>query len=42
MAKKRYEQKNEEKHNAMRERSTAFKEKEKVSSCVASHFMPRN
>jgi hypothetical protein len=30
MTKKRYEQKNEEKQNAMRERSTAFKEKEKV------------
>ena len=42
MAKKRYEQKNEEKHNAMRERSTAFKEKEKVRSCVASQFMPHS
>jgi len=30
MAKRRYEQKNEEKHNAIRERASAFKEKEKV------------
>jgi hypothetical protein len=36
MAKRRYEQKNEEKQNAMRERSTAFKEKEKVGSCATS------
>jgi len=31
MTKKRYEQKNEERQNAMRERSTAFKEKEKAT-----------
>ncbi|KAF8893728.1 hypothetical protein CPB84DRAFT_1826014 [Gymnopilus junonius] len=30
-AKKRYEQKNEEKHNVMRERATAIKEKEKAT-----------
>jgi len=42
MTKKRYEQKNEEKQNAMRERSTAFKEKEKVRSCVTFHLVLHN
>jgi hypothetical protein len=31
MAKRRYQQKNEEKQNTMREKSTAFKEKEKAT-----------
>ena len=34
MAKRRYEQKNEEKDNAIRERASALKEKEKVRGYV--------
>ena len=34
MAKRKYQQKNEEKNNAVRERASAFKEKEKVNCII--------
>ena len=40
MAKRRYEQKHEEKNNAIRERASAFKEKEKVGITLAIIIFP--
>jgi hypothetical protein len=45
MAKRRYEQKNEEKNNAIRQRASEFKEKEKVrgnSNGSITMFLPLN
>jgi hypothetical protein len=42
MAKRRYEQKNEDKNNAIRERASAFKEKEKVSNHGSISVLPLN
>jgi len=39
MAKRRYDHKNEEKNTAIRERASAFKEKEKVGKLILS-FTP--
>ena len=42
MAKRRYEQKNEEKNNAIRMRASAFKEKEKVTMLLLLLCSPLN